>query len=160
MTKSKERFVLVDRYLEISNNQINIIDKKGKRIKNELFSKSNGWLIVIGVVLTGNIIRKLINGFSEKIADYISIGIQGLGLLFVVYIIIYLIFRHQWQNHIEIVDITSIEVDSEDDFEHELTLITNKKREKKMSFRKLENQIEPLIEAIKKRNSRVIIKYI
>ena len=131
MTKSKERFVLVDRHLEISNNQINIIDKKGKRIKNELFSKSNGWLIVIGVVLTGNIIRKLINGLSEKIGDYISIGVQGLGLLFVVYIIIYLIFRHQWQNHIEIVDISTIEIDSEDDFEHELTIITNKKREKK-----------------------------
>ena len=158
--KSSERFVLTDRYLEISNNQINIIDKKGKRIKNELFSKNNGWLIVIGVVLTGNLTRKIIKGLSETISDYISIGLQSIGLIFIICLILYLIFRHKWKNNIEIIDISKIEIDSEDEFEHEVSLITNSKREKIISFRKLENQLEPFIEALKKRNSRIVIKKI
>ena len=158
--KSSERFVLTDRYLEISNNQINIIDKKGKRIKYELLSKNNGWLIVIGVVLTGNLTRKIIKGFSETISDYISIGLQSIGLIFIICLILYLIFRHKWKNNIEIIDISKIEIDSEDEFEHEVSLITNSKREKKISFRKLENQLEPFIEALKKRNSRIVIKKI
>lgn len=159
MNKSSECFVLVDRYLEISNNQINIIDKKGKRIKNELFSKNNGWLIVIGIVLTSNIIRKFTKDFSEKISDYISIGIQGLGLIAIIYIILHLLLKNKWQNNIEIVDLNKIEIDSEDDFEHDVLLITNSKREKRIAFRKLENQFHPFIEAIKKRNSRIIIKH-
>jgi hypothetical protein len=158
--KSSERFVLTDRYLEISNNKINILDKKGKRIRNELFSKNNGWLVVIGVVLTGNIIREFIKGFSEKISDYISVGLQGLALIVIICLIIYLMFRHNFKNNIEIVDISKIEIDSEDDFEHEVSLITTSKREKIVSFRKLENQLEPFIETLKKRNSRIVIKNI
>ncbi|RNC84940.1 MAG: hypothetical protein ED556_10180 [Winogradskyella sp.] len=160
MNKSSERFILVDRYLDISNNQINIIDKKGRRIKNELFSKNNGWLIVIGVVLTGNIIRKYTTDFSEKLSDYISIGLQSLGLIFIISLSVYLVFRHKWSNLIEIVEISKIEIDSEDEFEYEVSLITKSKRTKTLIFRKLENQLQPFLEAIKKRNSRVLINYI
>jgi hypothetical protein len=53
-------------------------------------------------------------------------------------------------------DINSIEMDK-DEFETELTVKFSNKRELDLNFRNLENQIEPFIEALKKRNGRIVI---
>lgn len=158
MNKSIESFVLVDGFVEVSNNSIQVKDRR-KKVKNELISQG-GWLTVIGVVLIHNTIKKLINGFSEKIMDYVSFFLQGLGALCITGIIIYLIFKHKWKKNIEISELIKVEIDADDTFDYDVTLITSDKRSKLLTFRKLENQLEPFTETLKKRNTRIEIKHL
>lgn len=157
MNKVIERFVLIDSFLEISNDTLIIKDKKN-RIKNDLIRKG-GVITIIVSVLIYNIFKKTMNDFSEKTINYVSLFLQSIGILFLIALFIYLIFRHKWKNSIKINELIKIEIDSDDEFEYDLTLITYDKRSKLISFRKLENQLEPFLETLKKRNTRIEIKY-
>ncbi len=152
-----ESFVLVNGYVALDNTLMKI-DNRKQSIKNDL--KSSSLIIIVGGIIIFNLFKKY--QFSNGIETFKSLfylGLQLLGIIGIIMILYYAIFKKKWSNNISIRDIAIIEIDNDDDFEHELTVITTNRREKILNFRKLEHQLEPFLEAIKKKNSRITVKY-
>ncbi|WP_338731126.1 hypothetical protein [Mangrovimonas cancribranchiae] len=153
----KKRFVLVQGYVSMDNDTLYVENNKHNIVQD---LKSKTILPIIAGILLYNIIQKQkFNSTIETTKEIILLGFQWLGLIVIILIIAYLIFKIHWSNKIIINNLKKIEIDNSDDFVTEMTLTTVKNREKHMEFRKLENQLEPFLEEIKKRNSRIKIKY-
>jgi hypothetical protein len=126
-------------------------------VKKDVKSRG-GWLAVFFAFLGVSVFNNLRNEkYFERIFNYIDFGLRVIGMLAIVMIFWYLIFRRKSKRNLIINDIETIEVDKQE-FETAITIRFHQKREIELNFRNLENQIEPFLEALKKRNSRVQIK--
>ena len=151
-----EKFVMVYGYVKMDNSQL-FLDVKD--LKKDIKDRG-GWLAILFALTGLSVFRNFRNDeYFEKIAHYIDMGLRILGMLAIVAILWYLIFKKKSKKNMMINDIQTIEIDKSE-FETEVTLQFSSKREVDLNFRNLENQLEPFLEALKKRNSRLIIKNI
>ena len=97
--------------------------------------------------------------YFQKIAHYFDFGLRILGMIAIVAILYYLFFLRKSKKNLIINEIIKVTIDKLE-FETEVTLKFSNKREYEVNFRNLENQLEPFIEEIKKRNTRVEISNI
>lgn len=151
-----ERFVLADGYVSMTNEKLELdINQIRKDVKNR-----GGWLSIFLGFVGISVFRTFQkdNAF-EKVFDYINIGIQILGAITIIAILFYLIFLRKSKKNLIINEIKRVDIDK-GEFETEVTLVFNSGREKDLEFRTLENQVNPFIEALKKRNTRIEIKHI
>lgn len=149
---SCKRFILSDGYISLNNTHLNIDSKNTKKSKKIKY-------LFLSLIIILSFFDK-INEF-EYLKDYYAIfkiSLYGIGSVIAIGVIMHLILKHNWKNQIPINDLKKIEIDTDDKFETEVTLISTNNREKVIQFRTLENQVSPFIEALKKRNSRLIIK--
>ncbi|MHB0756154.1 hypothetical protein [Polaribacter sp. M15] len=151
-----KKFILVDGYVYMNNHQLFL---EINRFKNDLKSRG-GWLgiffALVGISVFHSI--KTINYF-KTFFDYFDLGLRILGLITIVFVFIYLIFFYKSKKKLLINEITKIKIEKIL-LETEVTIYFSKRRRLNLTFRNLENQLEPFIEEIKKRNSRITIKNI
>ncbi|CAL2091383.1 conserved hypothetical protein [Tenacibaculum sp. 190524A05c] len=155
MDKSQFKFTLVDGEVVIDNEVIKIY-KKGGFLKE---IKEKSWLLFISILIIYKIQKSIFNHDFESTMDYVGFALRLVVALVILLLGIYYAFRYNWLSSIQLNTIETIEFE-ENNNEIELTLITSNKREKILNFRKLENQVDPFIQVIQKRNSRVKIKNI
>lgn len=155
MDKPQFKFTLVDGEVVVDNEKIKIY-KNGGFLK-ELKEKS--WLLFISILIIYKIQKSIFNNDFESTMDYVGFALRLIVASIILLLGIYYAFRYNWLSTIQINTIETIESE-ENNNEIELTLITSNKREKTVNFRKLENQVDPFIQIIQKRNSRVQIKNI
>ncbi len=147
-----DKFVLLDGYIEI-NNELLFIKKKNREIKER-----GGFIGIIIMILCVDLFYNLNRfDFLSSISDYISLIIQSIGAIVLIYLVYYLIFKKKWSKELFINEINKITLDK-DEFETEVIIQFNNKRIVDFEFRNLENQLEPFLETLMKRNSRIIIK--
>ncbi|CAL2061102.1 hypothetical protein [Tenacibaculum sp. 190524A05c] len=155
MDKSQFKFTLVDGEVVVDNEVIKIY-KKGGFLKE---IKEKSWLLFISILIIYKIQKSIFNNDFESTMDYVGFALRLVVALVILLLGIYYAFRYNWLSSIQLNTIETIEFE-ENNNEIELTLITSNKREKILNFRKLENQVDPFIQVIQKRNSRVKIKNI
>lgn len=150
-----KKFVLVNGYVSMDNSQLYIdINNLKKDVKDR-----GGFLAVFLAFIGISVYRNLKDeDYFEIVFHYIDFGFRILGLVVIILFFWYLIFKKKSKRNLTINDIDLIEIDK-DEFETELTLRFSNKKEIELNFRNLENQLEPFLESIKKRNSRVKIQY-
>ncbi|WP_435415693.1 hypothetical protein [Polaribacter aestuariivivens] len=157
----KNSFKLIKGTLEITNSEINIKYRKLKYALDLL--KFFG-----GISLVSAFIDKVKN-YEKIIGIYenIKFWIFGIASVYLVYLIFEFIFKRIWKFKIIINDIIKIEIENEDEKNEEIDddskikikIINSNGRYKKVELQKQNNQLEPFLEAIKKRNTRVKIVY-
>lgn len=151
-----KKFVLVDGYASMDNKQIFIdINEAKKDLKSR-----GGWLGVFFVFVSISVLHtykkmELLKSFF----DYFDFGLRILGSITIVVVIIYLIFFRKSKKNLFINEIKKIELEKLE-FETEVSIIFNNKRRIELEFRNLENQLQPFLEEIKKRNTRIEIQYL
>ena len=155
MDKSQFKFTLVDGEVVVDNEVIKIY-KKGGFLKEV---KEKSWLLFISILIIYKVQKSIFNNDFESTMDYVGLALRIVAVLVILLLGIYYAFRYNWLSSIQLNTIETIEFE-ENNNEIELTLITSNKREKILNFRKLENQVDPFIQVIQKRNSRVKIKNI
>ena len=149
----EKEFVLLNGYVKLNNEQL-FIKKKNKEIKER-----GGYTGIIFILILFSLFRSFNNlDTLKKISDYINIFLQCLGFLVIIYLFYYMIFKKKWSKKLYINDIEKVSLDK-DEFETEITIMFSNKREIFLGFRNLENQIEPFIAALKKRNNRISIQH-
>ncbi|AUC14292.1 hypothetical protein BTO06_03655 [Tenacibaculum sp. SZ-18] len=153
MKEYKFNFFLVDGQAVVDSEQIKIL-KNGGFLK-EL--KTKGWFIIVSALIIYRIQQSIFSEDFDSPMDYVGFGLRLVVILIIVALVFYYSLRFNWKNTIKINDIESIIVE-EDEIETELTILTSNKREKLLEFRTLENQSSNFIEALQKRNSRIVIK--
>lgn len=150
-----EKFVLVDGYVSLNNEQIFVDINSFKRD----LKQRGGWLGVflafLGISLFHNI--KEVDYF-KSFFNYFDFGLRIIGVITIICIIIYMIFFFKSKKNLLINDITKIQIDKIL-LESDVILYFSKRKRIVLTFRNLEKQIDPFIEAIKKRNTRVKIEY-
>lgn len=149
--KSSKDFILTDGKVTIDNSKI-FIDSANQKLSRKFRD-----LLLYALVIVSFIDR--IDKYEELSSTYdvIKTLFFGLATIVVIYFIVQFIFRHNWNSKLDINSITSVEIE-DDGNEVEVLLINTSKRKKTINFRKLENQVEPFLEILKKRNSRLVIK--
>lgn len=147
------KYILVDGYLEIDNEKISFSKRSDDSLKKR--NRSN---IIITIVFIGSLQYLMKINALHKVKDYIDVFLSALGLLVSAYLIYYLAFKKVWSKKITINTISKIII-KKDDYETEVIIKLLNKREKELNFRTLENQVEPFIEQLKKRNSRIKISH-
>jgi hypothetical protein len=119
-----------------------------------------GWLVVLLTLVSLSVFNNLSKeSYFEKISHYIDFGLRIVGMLAILIIFWFLLFKRKSKKSLIINDISLIKIDK-GEFETEVTLQFSNKREIELNFRNLENQLEPFLEEIKKRNTRLKIKHI
>ncbi len=152
----KDKFQFVNGHVTLSNDILEV--DKSFRIKedNMLFYG------VASISIVATFVDKVIN-FNSIVGlwGYLKLGLYGMAILFILYSVYNLIFKKHWSNKIEINEISIVDVDNDEEnkFVTEITISTNTKREKVIKFRKLENQVEPFLQSLKRRNARIEVKY-
>ena len=154
MSRNIEKFTLTNGFIEISNNQINI-KEKGNSFKTRVVTAILVIAFIYRLINKSNIFSK-----TDITKDYFYLVILVIVSLLFLALLTYFVFFHHWKNSMKITTITKIEIDKEDSLETEISIITNKSRQKHIEFRNLENQVEPFLEELKKRNSRIEIKHL
>ncbi|CAL2082103.1 hypothetical protein [Tenacibaculum sp. 190524A05c] len=155
MDKSQFKFTLVDGEVVVDNEVIKIY-KKGGFLKE---IKEKSWLLFISILIIYKVQKSIFNNDFESTMDYVGFALRLLVALVILLLGIYYAFRYNWLSSIQLNTIETVEFE-ENNNEIELTLVTSNNREKILNFRKLENQVDPFIQVIQKRNSRVKIKNI
>ena len=151
-----EKFVLVYGYVRMDNSQL-FIDIHS--LKNDVRDRG-GWLMIFFAFIGISVFNNFRNeAYFETVFQYIDFGLRIIGMIAIVVVLWYLLFRRKSKKNMIINEIQSLEIDKQE-FETEITVQFANKREVVLNFRNLENQIEPFLNAIKKRNSRVIVKNI
>lgn len=147
-----KKFVLLNGYVEIDNEQF-YLDLKNKEIKER-----GGYIsIFLGIFLFASLQEFLKKEtFLEDLGDYLDLFILIIGVVVLITIVYYLIFKKKWSKKNYLNEIKKIKLDK-DEFETEVIICFQNKREIILEFRNLENQINPFIEELQKRNSRIII---
>lgn len=145
------KFVLVDGYVSMDNSQLYIdINSFKKDIKER-----GGWLAIFFTFIGISVYRNFRDEtYFEKLFNYIDFGLRVLGMITIVLVFWYVFFKRKSKKNLIINEIKSVEIDKAE-FETEVTLTFTNNREIDLSFRNLENQLEPFIEALKKRNTRI-----
>lgn len=151
-----EKFVLVDGYICMNNKQLFLEIKK---FKNDLKSRG-GWLgmffIIVGISVTHTF--KRIDSL-KNIFEYFDFGLRIIGMITIAAVIVYLLFFKKSKKNLLINEIKKIDIEKLE-FETELSIIFNNNRSQELTFRNLENQLEPFLGQLKKRNTRIKIEYI
>ncbi|WP_048331338.1 hypothetical protein [Bizionia psychrotolerans] len=148
-----KRFVLVNGYVELTNDKI-LVDEKSKEIKDK-----GGFIGILFIIIIVGLFQDIKKYFEfTKNSDYVGFGIRALGFLAILYLIYYFIFKKAWSKNITINTIKNIKIE-DGEFETEVIITFLNNREKALQFRKLENQLEPFLEELKKRNSRMQITH-
>lgn len=151
------KFVLVDGYVYITNDTVTL---EGESYSLKKDAKRYGIVGAVTFLLTYHMIMDLLEENALRhIKDYISKGLQFLGITFLIFAVLYAIFKLKWGNSIVINEIKELKIDTSDEFAVDVEIVNNRNRVKSISFRKLENQLEPFIEELKKKNSRINIRY-
>jgi len=144
---------MLDGYISMDNKQL-FLDIN--RTKNDLKSRG-GWLGVFFVFVSISVLhtfRKM--ELLKNFFDYFDFGLRIIGVLGILAALYYLFFLRKSKKNLIINEIIKINIDKKE-FETEISLVFTNKREYDISFRNLENQLEPFLEQIKKRNTRIII---
>lgn len=150
-----KKFVLLNGFVEIDNQQFYL------KLKNKEVKERGGYVtIILGILLFGSI-SDLLSGHNilSSIKDYIHLIIQIIGGIVFLYLIYYMVFKKKWSKNNYINNIEKIKIDK-DELETDVIICFNNRREILLEFRNLENQMEPFLEELKKRNSRLEIKNI
>ena len=125
-----EKFVLVDGYVVLNNEQLFI---KKKEFQNDLKSRG-GWLGVflsfLGISVYNNLKKE---EYFIRIFDYIDFGLRILGIIAIIGIFIYLIFLRKSKKKLYINDIIRIEK-TEKEFQTDVALVFSSKREYDLRF--------------------------
>ena len=149
------KFVLLNGYVEIDNKQLYL------KLKNREVKERGGLIMIFfGIYLINSIhsYTKEDKVFANT-GDFIQLFLQIIGGLVIFYLIYYFLFKKKWSKNHFINEIDIIKIDK-DEFETEFTIQFSNKREINLEFRNLENQLEPFLDELKKRNSRIEIKNI
>lgn len=146
-----KKFILVDGYISMDNSQLFIdINNFKKDLKNR-----GGWLglffTLIGISVFNNFRNE---NYFEKVFHYLDFGFRIIGMLTIIIVFYYVFFMRKSSRKLFINEITKVEIEK-GEFETEIVLNFSNKRSKDITFRNLENQIEPFLETLKKRNSRI-----
>lgn len=146
-----KKFILVDGYISMDNSQLFIdINNFKKDLKNR-----GGWLglffTLIGISVFNNFRNEK---YFEKVFHYLDFGFRIIGMLTIIIVFYYVFFMRKSSRKLFINEITKVEIEK-GEFETEIVLNFSNKRSKDITFRNLENQIEPFLETLKKRNSRI-----
>ena len=148
-----KKFVMTDGYISMNNIQLFL---EVNNTRNDLKSRG-GWLGVflafIGISVFHSI--KTIDYF-KTFFDYFDFGLRILGGITIIIVLFYFIFIKKRKKNLIINEIQKIELDKKE-FETEVSIIFNDKRRQELSFRNLENQLEPFLTDIKNRNTRIKI---
>ncbi|MFY7670165.1 hypothetical protein ACOSP6_03685 [Tenacibaculum sp. MEBiC06402] len=153
MSKYQFSYILVDGKAVVNSESLQIY-KDGGLVKE---IKEKGWLLVISILIIYKIQKSVFKNDFETTMDYVGFGLRLVVVIFIVALVFYYLLRYNWLNTIKINMIESIEIEQNKN-ETELNIVTSNKREKTIVFRTLENQVEPFIEDLMKRNSRIVIK--
>ena len=149
-----DQFVLVNGYIKIDNSKI-VIEERNTELKDRggfigiLFA-----LICISLYHDFQKIETLKSFFF-----YFNIVLKFIGIITIIYLLFYISFQKKWSKRLIINELTKIVIESSE-FEYDVKLVFNNARNREIEFRKLENQFEPFLELLKKRNSRIIIEEI
>ena len=148
-----KKFVLVDGYVSMDNKQLFVdVNQTKKDVKQR-----GGWLGVFFTLLGISLFHSIKSvDYFKNAFYYFDFGLRVLGMIGIVAIFYYLFFLRKSKKNLIINEIIKIDIDKFE-FETEVTLVFSSKRQFDISFRNLENQIEPFIEELKKRNARAII---
>lgn len=151
-----EKFVLVDGYIKLNNVQLFLdINEFKKDLKNR-----GGWLGVFFTFLGLSLLHNIKDvEYFEKLFNIFDFGLRILGMIAIIIILWYLFFKKKSKKNLIINEIESIDINKEE-LETELTLKFDNKKEIELKFRNLENQINPFIESLKRRNSRIKVNNI
>lgn len=147
------KYILVDGYVSLNNEQLFIdVNETKKDVKQR-----GGWLSVFLTLLGVSIYKNLRNEkYFEKVFEYVDFGLRIIGFITILIVLYYLFFLRKSKKNLIINEVVKLEI-QKFEFETELTLVFSSKRKYDISFRNLENQIEPFIEELKKKNSRIQI---
>lgn len=130
-----------------------IIDENS--IKQIRLNQTRRYKILVGFLFIIFLVIKLIekiNNFHNHnpISSWIGIILNSILLLFALLLLFEFIFYRVWKSEILISNIVSVSTGySENNLETHVTIKTKSKRYKIIQFRKLENQAEAFIQAIK-----------
>lgn len=150
-----KQFVLVDGYAQINNEQIFITEKN---LKKDL-KRRGGWSGIFFGFIGLSVYSNLKQGdYFTNLFQYLDFGLRISALIVIVCVLVYLLFLRKSKKKLFINDITKVEIDKKE-FETSVNLKFSSRREFELSFRNLENQLEPFIEELKKRNTRLNIEY-
>ena len=145
-----EKFVLDKGTISISNTELKLEFDRFKIIKKDVLI----WIFVLAYSLDKY--EDFQKGlFPNTVYDYFKVAMfTFLGFLIVVYIYDFF-FKKNFSSKIVINDIQKIKIDEDFDNDHmlEVDIIKNNGRVQRLKFRKLENQLEPFLKAIEKRNT-------
>ena len=155
MNKHQFSFILVDGKIVVNSETLQIY-KDGGLLKE---IKEKGWILIIAILLIYRIQQSVFTNNFESTMDYVGFSLRLTVAIIIVALVFYYLLRYNWYNTIKINSVEAIEIEQNNN-ETELTIITSNKREKIIVFRTLENQVEPFIEALKRGNSRIVIKQI
>ena len=155
MNKHQFSFILVDGKIVVNSETLQIY-KDGGLLKE---IKEKGWILIIAILLIYRIQQSVFTNNFESTMDYVRFSLRLTVVIIIVALVFYYLLRYNWYNTIKINSVEAIEIEQNNN-ETELTIITSNKREKIIVFRTLENQVEPFIEALKRGNSRIVIKQI
>ena len=155
MNKHQFSFILVDGKIVVNSETLQIY-KDGGLLKE---IKEKGWILIIAILLIYRIQQSVFTNNFESTMDYVGFSLRLTVVIIIVALVFYYLLRYNWYNTIKINSVEAIEIEQNNN-ETELTIITSNKREKIIVFRTLENQVEPFIEALKRGNSRIVIKLI
>ncbi|MDO1499951.1 hypothetical protein Q2T40_07390 [Winogradskyella maritima] len=156
MDTTKERFIMTDGYISVNNEKLFIEVNSSKKD----YKDRGGWLGILLALVGLSIFRTLRRDkLFSSISDYVDLSLQVIGAVTIIGILYYIFFMRKSPKNLVINELKKIEIEAKD-LETEVSLIFNDKRQKDLEFRTHENQLEPFLEALKKRNTRLEIKHI
>ncbi len=148
-----DKFILVNGNIKISNTEIKLDIDRFEEMKNKLYFIlfPLTWCVDY---FEPNLDFLKTNYFRSIIFIMLSI--------FIIYTFFYMLFFMNWSRNINITSIKKIFIDYETENKHEIEIdiVIKNNRNQIIKFRKKENMLEPFIDSLKKRNSRIIIDYI
>ncbi|PWG05294.1 hypothetical protein [Polaribacter aquimarinus] len=162
MSLASQTYQVIDGNLEINNSEIKINYRKWKYVII-LFK------FFMSLLFISTFIKKVEN-YENIIGVYENIKLWFFGIVavLIIYDFFRSLFKKVWVNKIDVNDLIKIEVYDEneedenidEDSKIEITLFKNNGRKKVIELQKEKNQIEYFLKDIKKRNSRIEIKYL
>lgn len=127
-----------------------------KSTKNDLKSRGGlGVFFAFVGISTLHTYKKM--DYLKSFFDYFDFGLRILGVITIITVIIYFLFFKKSKNNLFINQIKRLDIEKLE-FQTEVSIIFENKRRQELSFRNLENQLEPFLEELKKRNSRIEFK--
>lgn len=159
--KHFESYEITNGKLQINNSEIKIVYKEVKYFLETL--KLLGAIAMIGTF------AKKVNDFENitGVFEFIKFGLFGIASIYLIYLFFIIIFKRIWKNKIELNELIKVEIEDGDkddkideDSKIEVTFFKNNERSKTVNLKRKHNQLEPFLKEVKKRNSRIKIKYV
>lgn len=160
MINSTNKYKLKNGFLEVNNSQIKISYRK-LRYGLDLLKFFGS------ITLIASFIKRLQNYRSLNTTyEHVLLWFFGLSSCILVYFFIRSLFKKTWFNTIELNDLIKIAIEEDyekaenidEDSKFELTFYKNNGREKIIELKNGNNQLENLLNDIKKRNTRIKIE--